>query len=89
MTRDKLNALLEEYGRLALWVYLAIWLCVLSAFAVAISAGFRSASMPSDAGVLLGAWLATKVTLPLRIAATLALTPAVSAALRKWRPPKQ
>ena len=40
LTRDKLKALLEEYGRLAIWVYLVIWLSVLAGFAIAIAAGF-------------------------------------------------
>lgn len=86
MTRDKLKLLLEEYGRIVLWVYLVIWLVVLAGFAVAISAGFnvKSAST-SGLGVLGAAWLATKLTQPLRIAGTLALTPVISAVLKKWR----
>jgi hypothetical protein len=90
VTRDKLKALLEQYGRVALWTYLVIWLAVLAGFAVAISLGFRSQSTEGSAGVLLGAWVATKLTQPLRIAATLALTPVVAAIIQKWRrtPPK-
>lgn len=87
MTREKLKLLLEEYGRLALWVYLTIWLLVLGGFAIAISAGFKTESAGADAGVFLSAWLATKLTQPLRIAATLALTPVVAAGLKKWRKP--
>jgi len=90
VTRQKLKALLEEYGRVAIYTYLVIWLSVLAGFAIAISLSFRTASMQSGAGVVLGAWIATKLTQPLRIAATLALTPLISAALAKWRktPPK-
>ena len=86
MTRDKLKLLLEEYGRIVLWVYLGIWLVVLAGFALAISAGLnvKSASV-SGLGVLGAAWLATKLTQPLRIAGTLVLTPVISAALKKWR----
>lgn len=86
MTRAKLKALLEEYGRVVIWVYLGIWLSVLAGFVVAISAGFnaKSASV-SGWGVLGAAWLATKLTQPLRIAGTLLLTPAISATLKKWR----
>jgi len=87
VTREKLKLLLEEYGRLALWVYLTIWLLVLAGFAIAISAGFKTESAGADAGVLLSAWVATKLTQPLRIAATLALTPVVAALLKKWRKP--
>jgi hypothetical protein len=35
--------------------------------------------------VLGAAWLATKLTQPLRIAGTLALTPVIAAVLKKWR----
>jgi hypothetical protein len=64
---------------------LVIWLAVLAGFAVAISLGFRDAGMAEGAGVLLSAWVATKLTQPLRIAATLVLTPLVAAALHKWK----
>jgi len=88
--RDKLKALLENYGGVALGTYLVLWLAVLAGFAIAIAAGFRAQSAESSAGVLLGAYLATKVTQPLRIAATLVLTPVVAAVLRRFRgaPPK-
>lgn len=89
MTRDKLKVLLEEYGRIAIGTYLVIWLSVLAGFAIAIASGFRTESTSGGAGVLLGAWVATKLTQPLRIAATLALTPLVAAVLRKLRPPAQ
>jgi hypothetical protein len=86
VTRDKLKLLLEEYGRIVLWVYLVIWLAVLGGFAVAISAGFNVKSVSSSGlGVLGASWLATKLTQPLRIAATLVLTPAISATLKKLR----
>jgi len=89
VTREKLKLLLEEYGRVALWTYVVIWLSVLAGFAVAISAGLRTQGTTSWAFVLLGAWGATKLTQPLRIAATLALTPAVAAVLRKLRRAKR
>lgn len=85
MTREKLRTLLEEYGRVAIWTYLVIWLTVLAGFALAISAGFSVSSAGGGAGVLGAAWLATKLTQPLRIAGTLALTPLVAAGLKKWR----
>lgn len=91
VNRAKLKALLEEYGRVAIWTYLVIWVAVLIGFAIAISAGFRSESTEAGAGVLLGAWLATKLTQPLRIAATLALTPVIATLIQKLRrtsPPK-
>ena len=85
VTRAKLTQLLEEYGRVAIGVYVVIWLSVLAGFAIAISAGFNVKNGPAGMGVLGAAWVATKLTQPLRIGATLLLTPAVSALLTKWR----
>jgi hypothetical protein len=85
VTREKLKALLEEYGRVAIYTYLVIWLTVLAGFIIAISAGLDVSTKTGGAGVLLSAWLATKLTQPLRIAGTLAATPLVAAALKKWR----
>jgi len=85
VTKERLKALLAEYGRLALYTYLGLFALVLTGFAVAISAGFDVASAHGTLGVLGAAWLATKATQPLRIAATLALTPLVAMAINKLR----
>ena len=85
MTREKLETLLKEYGRSAFWTYLVIWLVVLAAFAIAIATGLRPANGAAGLQVIGAAWLATKLTQPLRIAATLALTPLVAEAHKRWR----
>ena len=85
MNREKLKLLLEEYGRVAIWTYLVIWIVVLASFATAMAVGFRATGGQAGLGVLGAAWVATKLTQPLRIAASLALTPVVAAALKKWR----
>jgi hypothetical protein len=77
--------LLEEYGRVALYTYLAIWLSTLAGFAVAISLGFSVKSAEGSLGLLGASWVATKLTQPLRIAATLALTPIVATAIKRLR----
>ena len=87
MTREKLKTLFAEYGSIAIWTYVIMWLCVLVGFAVAIATGFRASNGAVGLGVIGAAWVATKLTQPLRIAATLALTPVVAAALKKWRRP--
>ena len=87
MTREKLKQTLEVYGRLALWVYLVIWVATLAGFAIAISAGFNVNGGAVGMGVLGAAWVATKLTMPLRIGATLLVTPVVSAVLDKLRGP--
>lgn len=76
--KSKLEALLVEYGKIAVAVYLVLFLVVLAAFALALAAGFEVKSAAGAAGTLGGAYLATKLTQPVRILATLALTPAVA-----------
>ncbi|HKY40631.1 MAG TPA: DUF1279 domain-containing protein [Polyangiaceae bacterium] len=85
MTREKLKSLLAEYGNVALGTYLVIWVLTLAGFAIAISVGVQVEGAASGAGLAGATWLATKLTQPLRIAGTLALTPIVAAVMRKLR----
>lgn len=84
---ERLKRLLAEYGRVALGTYFAIFFLALAGFALALSQGLELASLDlggaGSAGVFAGAYVATKVTQPVRIAATLALTPIVAAVLRR------
>jgi hypothetical protein len=84
MNRQRLKALLTEYGRLAIYTYLVLFVLVLLGFAGAIHLGVRAESTAGKAGLWGAAWLATKLTQPLRILATVALTPLVGQVL-KWR----
>lgn len=77
--------MLAEYGGVALVVYLVLFASVLFGFSVAISAGVEVESAAGGVGTLAAAWLATKVTQPLRILATLAITPLVAAGLKRLR----
>jgi hypothetical protein len=83
VTRDRLKRLLAEYGRVAIGTYLAIFLLVLAGFAIAFASGFKVSSATGGAGLLGAAYLATKVTQPLRIAVTIVLTPLVARVLRR------
>jgi hypothetical protein len=88
---ERLKALVIEYGSLALWVYFAIFALVLFGFAAAISMGFHAKSHAMTVGTWGAAYVATKITQPLRIAATLVLTPVVMKVLRlkkRVRPPE-
>lgn len=85
MTRQKLTALLEEYGQVAIYTYLVLWLLTWAAFAAAISLGVSVESAQGGAGLIGASWVATKLTQPLRIAATLALTPVVAALVKRLR----
>lgn len=81
--KERFAQVKREYGRIAVGTYLVIFVVVLGAFAVAIKMGYAVEGTTGTSGVLLGAWLATKVTQPIRIAATIGLTPFVARMLRK------
>lgn len=81
--------MLAQYGRVAVGTYFALFVLVLSGFALAITLGFSVESAPGNLGVLGAAYVATQLTKPLRIGATLVLTPVVARALTKLRGPKQ
>ncbi|HEX5831450.1 MAG TPA: hypothetical protein VFY16_10750 [Gemmatimonadaceae bacterium] len=83
--KKTLSHILAEYGVVALTVYLTIFATVLGAFWAAISFGWRPGSVVGNAGAFTAAYLATKVTQPLRIAATLALTPFVARGVERLR----
>jgi hypothetical protein len=83
--KDRFQKLLVEYGSLALWVYFAIFVLVLVGFAAAIRLGLNVESTAGTAGVWGAAYLSTKLTQPLRILATLALTPAVMHVVRRLK----
>ncbi|HKO46471.1 MAG TPA: hypothetical protein VJV79_02030 [Polyangiaceae bacterium] len=81
----KLKLLIEEYGPVAAGTYFTIFLLTLAGFALAIHYGWRTQGTGENAGLLMAAWVATKLTQPLRIAASLALTPIVAKALQRFR----
>lgn len=85
--KQRLEEHLAEYGPIALVIYLSLSALTILGFYVAIKSGLRSGDSTSgDAGTLLAAWLAAKITLPLRIGATFILTPIAAAVLHKFRP---
>lgn len=73
----KLKQLLAEYGPVAVWIYLTLWVAVYAASYVAITTGWTPKGVAGNAGVLTAAYLVTKLAQPLRIGATLLLTPVV------------
>lgn len=80
VNKERLKLLLAQYGRAAMATYLGLFILVLSVFAILFRFGFESAHWGSadtlsKAGVFGAAYLATKLTQPLRILATVALTP--------------
>jgi hypothetical protein len=89
MKRERLKNLLAEYGKIAIYVYLGIFAVVFAGFAVAIQSGMKVESATGKAGLIGAAWLATKVTQPLRILAALALTPLVARLVRRRKPSEE
>jgi hypothetical protein len=86
--RERLKALVAEYGKVAIFVYIAIYLLVIVGSATAILLGFDVESSAGGAGLFLSVYAVTRVTLPIRIGATVVLTPIVARALRRPRGPK-
>lgn len=84
--RKTLKHILTEYGATAVVVYLTIFFAVLLAAWGAIHLGWQLDGMTQNVGAFTAAYLATKVTQPLRIAATLALTPLVVRVMDRFRP---
>lgn len=87
--KKKLNELLEKYGPVAIVLYFVIFFGVWGGFALAISLGFKPESASGGAGLIGASYLATKLTQPLRIAATLGLTPGVARVWAYLRPRSQ
>ena len=73
--RKTIQNLFVEYGAVAVVVYFALFFAVWFGFWAAIRFGWRPTSAVATAGTWTAAYIATKVTQPLRIAATLAMTP--------------
>lgn len=76
--KQRFDDLVRQYGRVALWVYFSIFGLVLGGFYVAMHFGYRPEGAASAVGTLGAAWVATKLTQPLRLLATLGLTPVVA-----------
>jgi hypothetical protein len=79
--RRRLEKLLAEYGEIALIIYFVLFGIVLFAFGAAITVGWEVESAKGGVGTLGAAYVATKLTQPLRIGATVVLTPIVARAL--------
>ena len=83
----RFKELIDKYGQLALVIYFVLFGLVFAGFAVAIAIGVQVKSAAGGLGLVGTAWVATKVTQPFRILATLALVPLV-ARLRQRRQPR-
>ena len=76
--KKTVQKLLAEYGAVAVVVYFVIFFAVLGAFWLAIRFGWQPSSAVGSVGTFAAAYIATKLTQPLRIGATLVITPFVA-----------
>lgn len=76
--KKTLQHVLTEYGTIGLVLYLTIFFLVLGGFLFAMWLGWEPAGTATRAGTVAAAYVATKLTLPIRIAATVMLTPLVA-----------
>lgn len=72
--KKTLKEIMTEYGAIAVVVYLALFAIVLIASYLAIRFGWKSTSAAGSAGTWAAAYIITKITQPLRIAATVLLS---------------
>lgn len=83
--KQRLAAHYDEYGHVAIVTYVTLSLLTIIGFSVAIGAGTSPESTAGVFGVVVAGWAAAKVTLPIRILITLALTPVVATVVKQLR----
>lgn len=83
--KKTIEKLLAEYGTVAVIVYFVIFFGVLFGFWLAIRLGWQPTSAAGTAGSWAAAYVATKLTQPIRIAATVVATPVVAKAYERLR----
>jgi hypothetical protein len=84
--RRRLERLFSDYGSVAVVTYFGIFFCTWGGFAAAIALGVEVEGAAAGASTLFGAWLATKVTQPIRIGATIVATPFAARMWHRVRP---
>ena len=70
---------------IAVVVYFAIFFLVLGGFWMAIRFGWRSQSTAAGVGSFAAAYIATKLTQPIRIGATIVVTPLIARLYERFR----
>ncbi len=86
--KERLSAHMAEYGKIAVYTYLALSLLTITGFSIAIGMGVEPSSATGVLGVIGAGWVAAKATMPIRILITLGLTPLVATVVRRWWPAK-
>lgn len=84
--RKTLKQIFAEYGAIAVVVYLTIFFMVFIGAWLGIRLGWAPGGVAGAAGTWTAAYIVTKITQPLRIAATVLLTTFIG---KFWRRPDQ
>ncbi|HEY4058531.1 MAG TPA: hypothetical protein VGM39_18085 [Kofleriaceae bacterium] len=79
----RLKRLIADYGNVAIFTYLGFSLIAVATFSIIIGLGFGAESSSGIFATIVAGWLAAKVTVPLRIIGTLALTPIIGTWLKR------
>lgn len=83
--KQKLQHLFEEYGTVALVVWFTTFGVTIAVLIAAISWGFAPTGAAAGLGTVGAAYAMSRATWPFRVAFTLAVTPFVANAWRRWR----
>lgn len=86
--KDRLKKQFAEYPRIAIFTYLTLSVLSIAGFSIAIGIGAEPSTATGTLGVIGAGWVAAKALMPLRILATLALTPLIAALIQKFKKPK-
>jgi hypothetical protein len=85
--KKTLKEILAEYGAIAVVVYLLLFTLVLIGSYFAIRFGWTAKSATGNAGIWAAAYIVTKITQPLRIAATVVLSAFIGRVWERRRKP--
>ncbi len=86
--KERLRAIIKDFPKIAIITYLVLSAIAITGFSIAIGIGAEPSTATGVIGVIGAGWLAAKVTVPLRILITLAVTPPIAALWHRIRPPK-
>ena len=84
--RKTLKQVFAEYGAIAVVLYLAIFFIVFIGAWLGIRMGWAPGGVAGTAGTWTAAYIVTKITQPLRIAATVVLTTFIGKLWRRGQP---
>ena len=86
--RERLKKQFTEYPRIAIITYLTLSIISIAGFSIAIGMGAQPSTATGTLGVIGAGWVAAKALMPLRILATLALTPMIAAVVSRFKKPE-